>query len=44
VRVKRAELLPGDVLTIGRTDFVVQYEYRSRGIPIRHDFTTATYN
>jgi pSer/pThr/pTyr-binding forkhead associated (FHA) protein len=26
VRIQRVELLPGDVLTVGRTDFVVQYE------------------
>jgi pSer/pThr/pTyr-binding forkhead associated (FHA) protein len=25
-RVKRADLMPGDTLTIGRTDFVVYYE------------------
>jgi pSer/pThr/pTyr-binding forkhead associated (FHA) protein len=27
VRVKATELMPGDTLTVGRTDFVVQYDY-----------------
>jgi pSer/pThr/pTyr-binding forkhead associated (FHA) protein len=27
VRIRRGPLMPGDTLTVGRTDFIVQYEF-----------------
>ncbi len=32
-RVKKATLLPGDVLTLGMTDYLVQYELPPQAVP-----------
>lgn len=37
VRVKRAVLLPGDMLTVGRTDFVVQYDVTPLAAELMHE-------
>jgi pSer/pThr/pTyr-binding forkhead associated (FHA) protein len=41
VRIRRTELRPGDTLTVGRTDFVVQYGYDPRGFPLGAGHSTA---
>jgi pSer/pThr/pTyr-binding forkhead associated (FHA) protein len=40
-RVKRAVLLPGDTLTVGRTDFVVHYETSPLFEECKHDWAAA---
>jgi pSer/pThr/pTyr-binding forkhead associated (FHA) protein len=40
-RIKRSALLPGDVLTVGRTQFVVQYERRRRRVAANENHAMA---
>jgi two-component system, NtrC family, sensor kinase len=42
VRIKRADLMPGDILTVGRSDFVVHYERDAGRHPGNVEPTTTT--